>query len=107
MGDTTRGNGNPKRDEIWRPGMTRHGANYIMPFSPAISSLIKTPSMHGTDEEKNQLLAETYFMRAQAYFELINLYGEPYESAEQAEKASGSRSTRKSRSWITSIPEKL
>ncbi len=49
----------------------------------------KTPSMHGTDEEKNQLLAETYFMRAQAYFELINLYGEPYESAEQAEKALG------------------
>lgn len=33
--------------------------------------------------------AETYFMRAQAYFELINLYGEPYESAEQAEKALG------------------
>ena len=49
----------------------------------------KTPSMHGTDEEKNQLLAETYFMRAQAYFELINLYGEPYESAEQAENALG------------------
>ncbi len=49
----------------------------------------KTPSMHGTDEEKNQLLAETYFLRAQAYFELINLYGEPYESAEQAEKALG------------------
>ena len=45
--------------------------------------------MHGTDEEKNQLLAETYFLRAQAYFELINLYGEPYESAEQAEKALG------------------
>lgn len=44
----------------------------------------KTPSMHGTDEEKNQLLAETYFLRAQAYFELINLYGEPYESAEKA-----------------------
>lgn len=49
----------------------------------------KTPSMHGTDEKKNQLLAETYFLRAQAYFELINLYGEPYESAEQAEKALG------------------
>ena len=31
----------PEEDEIWRRGMTRHGANYIMPFSPAISSLIK------------------------------------------------------------------
>lgn len=40
-GATTRGNGNPKRDEIWRRGMTRHGANYITPFSPAILSSIK------------------------------------------------------------------
>jgi len=88
-GDTTRGNGNPKREGIWLPEMTRHGANYIMPFFTCNIIIDKTPSMHGTDEEKNQLLAETYFLRAQAYFELINLYGEPYESAEQAEKALG------------------
>lgn len=48
-----------------------------------------TPDLEGTEDEKNQLLAETYFIRAQSYFCLVNLYGEPYENAEQAKTALG------------------
>ena len=48
-----------------------------------------TPDLEGTEEEKNKLLAETYFIRAQAYFCLANLYGEPYENEEQARTALG------------------
>lgn len=48
-----------------------------------------TPNLEGTEEEKNKLLAETYFIRAQSYFCLANLYGEPYENAEQAQTALG------------------
>ena len=47
------------------------------------------PDLEGTEEEKNKLLAETHFIRAQAYFCLANLYGEPYENAEQARTALG------------------
>ena len=47
------------------------------------------PDLEGTEEEKNKLLAETHFIRAQAYFCLVNLYGEPYENAEQARTALG------------------
>jgi len=36
------------------------------------------PNMHGSQEEKDVITAETYFMRAHCYFMLINLYGEPY-----------------------------
>jgi len=39
------------------------------------------PDMEGTDDEKNELFAETYFMRANSYFMLVNLYGEPYDES--------------------------
>ena len=38
---------------------------------------------------KNRLLGESLFMRALSYFYLVNLYGEPYESAAQAKTALG------------------
>lgn len=49
----------------------------------------KIPGLEGSDDEKNQLLAEVYFIRAQSYFELVNLYGEPYENEKQAGEALG------------------
>lgn len=37
--------------------------------------------MTGYEADKQKLKAETYFMRANAYFILVNLYGEPYDKA--------------------------
>lgn len=41
--------------------------------------LNQLPDMKGTDEERNILKAMTHFMRANSYFTLVNLYGEPYD----------------------------
>lgn len=41
--------------------------------------LDQIPQLEGTQEEKDLLAAETYFMRAHCYFALVNLYGEPYD----------------------------
>lgn len=38
---------------------------------------------------KNRLLGEVSFLRAMSYFYLVNLYGEPYQDAEQAKTALG------------------
>ncbi len=38
----------------------------------------------GTQEEKNQLLGEAYLMRAFTHFNLVNLYGKPYNEATAA-----------------------
>lgn len=38
--------------------------------------------MSGTDQEKAQVKAEAYMVRAFAYFMLVNLYGEPYDPEE-------------------------
>ena len=42
----------------------------------------------GTRNDKDDLLAEAYFLRAYYYFMLVNLYGEPYRK-ETADKALG------------------
>lgn len=42
--------------------------------------------MNGT---KNRLLGEVSFLRAMSYFYLVNLYGDPYQNAEQAKNALG------------------
>jgi len=41
--------------------------------------LDKVQEVDGTESEKQTLLAETYFMRANYYFMLVNLYGETYD----------------------------
>lgn len=41
------------------------------------------------DRVKTRLLGEVAFVRAMAYYYLVNLYGEPYESKEQAKQALG------------------
>lgn len=42
-----------------------------------------------TEGVKRRLLGEIAFIRAMSYFYLVNLYGEPYKSAEQARTAQG------------------
>ncbi|MCF0176609.1 MAG: RagB/SusD family nutrient uptake outer membrane protein [Bacteroidales bacterium] len=42
-----------------------------------------------TVAEINYVKAEAYFIRAFLYFNLVNLYGEPYENADQAKDALG------------------
>ena len=44
--------------------------------------------MEGTLEEKAQVKAEAYMIRAYAYYMLVNLYGEPYDP-KTADKAAG------------------
>lgn len=44
--------------------------------------------MEGTPEEKAQVKAEAYMIRAYAYYMLVNLYGEPYDP-KTADKAAG------------------
>lgn len=41
------------------------------------------------DRVRTRLLGELTFMRALAYYYLVNIYGEPYENKEQAKKALG------------------
>ena len=41
------------------------------------------------DKVRTRLLGELTFMRALAYYYLVNIYGEPYENKEQAKKALG------------------
>ena len=42
---------------------------------------ITDKEMEGDENEKNNLLAEAHFLRAWNYFNLVNLYGEPYREA--------------------------
>ena len=42
-------------------------------------------NMEGEEREKQDLMAECYFVRAYSYFMLANLYGKPYLDAEAAE----------------------
>jgi hypothetical protein len=50
--------------------------------------LNEIPDVTGDQIKKDMLKAETYFMRANAYFYLVNLYGEPYRK-ENADKLLG------------------
>lgn len=45
-------------------------ANYIIENGPKAT---------GTDDERNYLIAEAYFLRARAYLELVNIYASIYE----------------------------
>jgi len=45
--------------------------------------LDQEPDMNGTDEERNALKGMTYFMRANYYFLLVNMYGEPYDESRE------------------------
>ena len=42
---------------------------------------IAKKEVEGTENEKNNLLAEAHFLRAWNYFNLVNLYGKPYREA--------------------------
>lgn len=43
----------------------------------------------GPDNERNDVKAEAYFLRAWSYFMLVNSYAEPYTTREEAEKKPG------------------
>ncbi|MBV8252365.1 MAG: RagB/SusD family nutrient uptake outer membrane protein [Chitinophaga sp.] len=51
-------------------------ANHIIEAVPTATD--------GTQEEKNQLLGEAYLMRAYSHFNLVNLFGKPYNEATAA-----------------------
>lgn len=42
------------------------------------------PNAIGTDDERNYLVAEAYFVRARAYLELVNIYAPVYDAATAA-----------------------
>lgn len=46
-----------------------------------VSNALETLNVAGTEQEKLYLQAECHFIRAYAYFMLVNLYGEPYDPA--------------------------
>ena len=69
-----------KTDEAWD--------NYYHKIFICNVILDQIPEMEGTQEEKDLLAGETYFMRAHCYFALVNLYGEPYDKT-TASKALG------------------
>jgi hypothetical protein len=54
-------------------------------ISNIVSNALATLDVEGTGQEKLYLKAECHFIRAHAYFMLVNLYGEPYDPATAGE----------------------
>ena len=56
-----------------------------------ISNIIlsEIDKISGPDNDRNDVKAEAYFLRAWSYFMLVNSYAEPYTTREEAEKKPG------------------
>ncbi|MDR1056690.1 MAG: RagB/SusD family nutrient uptake outer membrane protein [Prevotellaceae bacterium] len=65
---------------IWTTGYTViHRANEVLKRLPALNLV---PGE--TEEQRNQLLGEAYFMRAMIHFEIIKFYAQPYNFTNDA-----------------------
>jgi hypothetical protein len=74
----TRYDGSLFRDVAW---------NIFYSHILACNIVINTiDDIDGSEKEKDDLLGEAYFLRAYAYFNLVNLYAEPYDKATANEK---------------------
>lgn len=61
----------------------------ILMCNVIINEINNLDEAESTKNEKFILEGECYFLKANAYFNLVNLYGEPYKNAEQAKTALG------------------
>lgn len=58
-------------------------ANYILERADDIEGI------EATESRRNQLIGEAYFLRARAFFELVNIYAEPYDEKTANSQNSG------------------